>query len=76
MEASTERILKGNDIEISGRVQLNNVVANPMPSAQVGSPLGEPQVTIVENTSTFAVIEVICAYGHKTQIRCDYAAAK
>ncbi len=74
MEASTERILKGNDIEISGCVQLSSVAPQPATAARTATPPAPAKVNIIENTPDFAIIEVVCGCGQKTQIKCDYIA--
>ena len=74
MQANAERIIKGNDIEISGCVQLSSIAPQPVRGTRAATPLAPAQVKIIENTPDFALIEVVCGCGQKTQIKCDYIA--
>lgn len=73
MKKNTERILKGNDVEISGCVQLGSITADPAGLAQAARLSASPQAAIIENTPDFALIEVTCPCGRKTRIKCEYA---
>jgi len=72
MEKNTERILKGNDVEISGCVQLGSITADPAGPAQAARLSASPQAEIIENTPDFALVEVTCPCGRKTRIKCEY----
>jgi len=74
MQKSKEKILKANDVEISGCLKLENTTQEPAPSAAGGTAVTQPKAAVVENTQDFVVIEVVCACGRKTRIKCDYAA--
>jgi hypothetical protein len=77
MKTNAERILKGNNIEISGRVQLNGVAPQPAKTTRpAAAPSTSAQVNIIENTPDFALIEVTCGCGQKIQIKCDYITKK
>ncbi len=75
MERNTERILKSNDVEISGRVQLPGIASNTAAAAQNATPFVSAYATVVENTPDFALIEVVCPCGRKTRVKCEYTAA-
>ncbi len=75
MERNTERILKSNDVEISGRIQLGNIAPGTVATAQTAIPSAPANATIVENNPDFALIEVVCPCGRKTRVKCEYAAA-
>jgi hypothetical protein len=74
MEKNTERILKSNDVEMSGCVTLDNSIGDT--STRTAMPAGHVQAVVIENTPEFAVIEVICPCGRRSQIRCEYANAE
>jgi hypothetical protein len=38
-------------------------------------PAAQPRVRLVESNAQFAVLEVTCACGRATHVRCEYAAA-
>lgn len=74
MEKAEGRILKGSDVELQGRFQLNVAEAHQSPPKGVNPPLAKPQVHIVEKHPEFAVIEITCSCGTKTHVKCEYAA--
>ncbi|MHC4395244.1 MAG: hypothetical protein ACYS1A_06275 [Planctomycetota bacterium] len=70
------RILKSNDVELQGRLQLDMAQTGTNPTQGGNSPAVAPQVRIVEKHSEFAVIEITCSCGIKTHLKCEYAAAE
>ena len=73
MTRTSPKILKATDVELQGRFQLSA----PQPgtaAATAAKPMTtQPAANIIENTTDFAVIELTCSCGQKTQIRCEYA---
>jgi hypothetical protein len=73
------RVLKKDQIKVSGSVRLTPEAAAPVRtafSARAGSPQSgsAPQsARIVESNSDYAVIEVICSCGKKNHVQCNYA---
>jgi len=67
-------ILKGEDVKLEGQFHLD--------MAQAGAPvqgpkqnrtaLSAPQVRIVQNHPEFAVLEITCSCGLKTNVKCEY----
>jgi len=76
MERNTERILRSNDVEISGRVQLAGIASAPNGANRQTIPSVSANAAIVENTPDFAIIEVVCPCGRKTSVKCEYVAAE
>ncbi len=73
MTQPANRILKSNDVEVEGRLNLD--LGNAGRSAQnTGhATVGITKVRILENQNEYAIMEVICSCGRKTIIRCDYS---
>jgi hypothetical protein len=76
MERNTERVLKSDDVEVSGRIQLPGIAAGNNVAARSAQPSFPADATIVENNPDFALIEVTCPCGRKTRIKCEYNAAE
>jgi hypothetical protein len=67
------KIIKQDDIELSGSLQLNcPTVPNAPARQQVNQVVTKPQVQIVEKTNEFAVIQVTCSCGKTTNVKCEY----
>ena len=72
------RVLKSNQITVSGSVRLTPEAAAPVRTAfsaradtpQAGAPTQSARV--VESNSEYAVIEVICSCGNKNHVQCNY----
>jgi hypothetical protein len=75
MAQTTSRILKSNDVEVEGRLQLD--FGHPAASAKNirNTAGGAALVRMLENQNEYAVMEVTCPCGRKTIIRCDYGNA-
>lgn len=73
MERTVKRILRSDDVELQGQVQLNVSAPGHNPVRQQSAPLSSPSVRILENTSDFAVVELTCSCGLRTQVKCQYA---
>jgi len=76
MEKAARRILKSNDVKLEGRFCLNTSQGNPGLANGRNVISAPAQVRIVETHPEFAVIEVTCGCGTKTQIRCEYTDAQ
>jgi hypothetical protein len=67
------RILKADNVKLEGRFRLGSDRSGPVLSKQRNMGSGIPQVRIVEKSTEFAVIEIICSCGTRTSLRCEYA---
>ena len=71
-------IIKSGDIEIQGSIQLG--LTGPSVSRSTAGRQAEVsanhQVTILENTAQFAVLEITCGCGEKIRVRCEYSNAQ
>ena len=72
MAKAPKRILKSDNVKLEGTFRLNVDQGVPASTNQKNTTLSSAQVRIVENHPEFAVLEVTCACGTKTHIRCDY----
>ncbi|MCE5340918.1 MAG: hypothetical protein LLF92_07300 [Planctomycetaceae bacterium] len=73
---NSARIIKGNNVKLEGTFSLDSGMSRPG-AAHGGTALpAAVQARILENNPQYAVIEVICSCGTKTQIRCEYESAK
>ena len=73
MPETTGRILREADVSVQGRFHLN---LNQGPATEPGGQNNvqvTPVVRLVENNGEFAVIELTCSCGQKTQVKCKYA---
>lgn len=73
MEKASGRILKNRDVRMEGRFRLD---AGQTPQSSGRKKNGAAQVRIVKKHPGFAVVEVTCPCGEKTDIRCEYADAQ
>ncbi len=73
MEKAAGRILKNHTVKMEGLFRLK-AGQTPQSSGRKGT--GAAQVRIVEKHPEFAVVEVTCPCGEKTDIRCEYADAQ
>ena len=72
---SAIRILKANEIEVSGIYSLaTGRSANPA-SQDAAETQDSPQARIVEQHPQYAVLEITCACGQTLQVKCDYSQA-
>ena len=75
MQKTAGHILKGEEVNFEGRFHLDvaqdgTAVAGPNENRKDHA---EPQVCIVQKHPEFAVIEVTCSCGTKTNLKCEYA---
>lgn len=68
----TQRILKGDDVQLQGSVQLSGATIQSNPTANSAAQTTGPQVNLINNTAEFAILEVTCGCGRKTQIKCQF----
>lgn len=73
MAQPVNRILKSDNIEIEGRLNLDLEAAGQSPQNSRHVTAGITKVRILENQNEYAVMEVTCSCGRKTIIRCDYS---
>jgi hypothetical protein len=76
MIKATARILRADTVKVQGRLSLDLTQAHAHPPAAKSATSVQPQVRILENHPDFAVIEITCSCGTKTNLRCEYAAAE
>jgi hypothetical protein len=75
MQKTAGHILKGEEVKLEGQFHLDvaqsgTTGARPNQSRMVQA---TPNVRIVQNHPEFAVIEVTCSCGTKTNVTCEYA---
>ena len=67
-------ILKSEDVKLEGQFHLD-VTQGGGPvqgTKQNRTALSAPQVRIVQNNPEFAVLEITCSCGLKTNVKCEY----
>ena len=76
MAKAAGHILKGDDVKIEGQFHLDvGLGQSPTGGQKVPSPaLSAPKARVVESHPEYAVVEVTCSCGTKTNLRCEYAA--
>jgi hypothetical protein len=72
MKQQTDHVLKAENVKVAGTFHLDLNHAAAAPSNVAGTVSSGPQVCIVENNNTFAVVEFTCGCGAKTRVRCEY----
>ncbi len=72
MDKARGRILKSNDVQLQGQFLLDMAHISTKATKSQNSSLAAPQVRIVEKRSEFAVIEITCSCGTKTNLKCEY----
>jgi hypothetical protein len=76
MIKATARILRADSVKVQGRLSLDLSQAHEhLPRAKSVASV-QPQVRILENHPDFAVIEITCSCGTKTNLKCEYAAGE
>lgn len=72
MTETTGRILKQADVRVQGQFHLNlNQGTLTEPGGQNNVQV-MPEVRLIENNREFAIIELTCSCGRKTQVKCRY----
>jgi len=64
-------VLKKSEVEVQGKLQLDNRSSGPAPLQRNGAD-HTPKCHIIENNTHYALIEVTCACGSKMYLQCDY----
>lgn len=74
MARAAGHILKGNDVKLEGQFHLDvGMVQPPMGSQKISSQvLSVPKARVVESYPEYAVIEVTCSCGVKTNLKCEF----
>jgi hypothetical protein len=74
---NTGRIIKGSEVKLEGTYRLGGAQAGVQSAAprERVVPSAAVQARIIESQPQYAIIEVTCSCGTKTQIRCEYADA-
>ena len=72
MENAAARVLKAENVQVNGSVRLDIGRPTQKQTSATGPAACSPQADIVEKTDAYAVIELTCACGAKTRIRCEY----
>lgn len=70
MIKTMRHILKADEVTLEDPLRLGFD-----PVAQGPCAARDPNVRVVQNHSQYAILEVTCACGRKTHVRCDYGAA-
>lgn len=77
MMYKTVDVIKKKKAHICGAVRLcageKNAPVRPTTPSRA-APQGTIQARLIDSTSEYALIEVVCSCGAKTQIQCRYAA--
>jgi hypothetical protein len=73
---NSARIIKGSNVKLEGTFRLDTGMSKS-PAAKESSAPGTQaapavQAKIIESNPQYAVIEVVCSCGTRTQIRCEY----
>jgi hypothetical protein len=76
MEKAAGRVLKGSDVNLEGTFRLDIGRGAAGPANEKNSAPAAVQVRVIENNSDYALIEVTCGCGEKTQVKCEYANAQ
>jgi len=67
-----KNLLKSNEVKVEGQFHLDVEPTAPPPQQQANPTLAESQVRILENHPEYAIIELTCTCGNKSNIRCQY----
>ena len=74
MEKQVGRVLKANNVRMQGsyRLDVDQNGRNSVDTDKINTLGGTSQVRIIEKNETFAVIEITCSCGKKTQVKCEF----
>lgn len=67
-------VLKANQVRVEEPLRLNIDGTGTPSHADSHGPALQPHVRVAESNGQFAVLEVTCACGRVTHVRCDYGA--
>ena len=68
MKSTTGNVLRADHVKLEGQLQLDLLTPNAQNTASAA-----PKARILENQPEFAIIEITCPCGTKTNLRCQYA---
>lgn len=71
MDQPLGRVLKAEDVQLQGTYHLTYGQSGGVPAAAANTVAG-PQVRMLEQHADYAVIEVTCACGTTSRVRCEY----
>lgn len=66
------RVLRADSVKVEGRLSLDLTQTQPQTPKAKNAVSVKPQVCILENHPDFAVIEITCSCGTKTNLKCEY----
>ncbi len=74
MPKTASHILKGEDVKLEGQFHLHVAQGESaiQESKQNRTALSAPQVRIVQKHPEFALLEITCSCGLKTNVKCEY----
>ena len=73
MQKTMGHVLKSNQVEFEGRVQLGLSLPRTNKTKKTTTTAQTQQVRIVESNPEYALIEITCCCGVKTCVKCEYA---
>ena len=76
MEKTAGRILKAEEVNLQGQYHFDAGGTSQNPANASKTVSRAPQVRIVENNPEYAIVEITCSCGVKTQVQCDYGNTK
>lgn len=73
-----QRVLKADEVAMEGPLQLSIAPAatHGGQNHKLSSAVATPSARVAQDHAEYAIIEVTCACGRTTRIRCDYATAR
>jgi hypothetical protein len=74
MSKTAGNILKGEDVKLEGQFHLHVAQGESAGQGpkQNGTAMSAPQVRIVQKHPDFALLEITCSCGLKTNVKCEY----
>ena len=78
MPKTAGHIIKGGDVKLGGQFRLDvaQVQSSIGGTQKTTAALVTPKARIMESQPGFAVIEITCSCGKRTNLRCEYAGAQ
>jgi hypothetical protein len=69
---NSARIIKSNNVKLEGTFRLDAGMSRSAAAKDSAALAPAVQAKILESNPQYAVIEVTCSCGTRTQIRCEY----